>query len=69
MEAPPAKKSRVHFGSLEEHEKKRLEQAGSADKKEENGGVSAAVLAGIKAGNINIAEGRCALFRNRVLAE
>lgn len=61
---PPAKKTRVHFGSFAEQEKRKLEKAST------NGGaaatgVSAAVLAGIKAGNINIdaSDGRCALFR------
>lgn len=64
MEEPPAKKTRVHFGSFEEQEKKKLEQAGAGggNAAKENGGVSAAVLAGIKAGNINVADGRCALF-------
>ena len=65
MEEPPAKKSRVHFGSFAEKEKKRLEQAKAGDATAANGSVSAAILAGIKAGNINVAsEGRCALFRN-----
>ena len=60
---PAAKKARVHFGSLEEGEKvKRLERA-NADG-QENVGVSAAVLAGIKAGNINISNGWCALYRS-----
>ena len=57
---PPAKKVRVHFGSLEEQERKRLAQATevkSEDDGAESGGLSAAVLAGIKAGNINIADG------------
>lgn len=57
---PPAKKARVHFGSLEEQEKKRLaeeavvkiEQSDASSKK-----LSAAVRAGIEAGNINIAAG------------
>ena len=61
MEAPPAKKTRVHFGSFEEHEKKKLEQGGGSSVTE-NGGPSAAILAGIKAGNINVADGRWALF-------
>lgn len=65
MEEPPAKKSRVHFGSFEEHERKRLEQASAGGATASNGSVSAAILAGITAGNINVAsEGRCALFRN-----
>ncbi len=54
MAEPPAKKSRVHFGSLEEQEKIRLSETGN---------VSSAVLAGIKAGNINIDAGWCALLR------
>ena len=60
MDEPPAKKTRVHFGSLEEQEKKRLAEA--AVSKTEDGdvkskGLSAAVRAGIEAGNINIADG------------
>ena len=58
MEPPAAKKVRVHFGSFAEQEKKKLEERGGAT----NGGSEAAVLAGIKAGNINI-DGRCALTR------
>lgn len=55
---PPAKRVRVHFGSFEEQERKRLAQASaSEDDGTESGGLSAAVLAGIKAGNINIADG------------
>jgi len=50
MEEPPAKKSRVHFGSLEEQEKKRINNDGSS--------LSSAVQAGIKAGNINIDTGK-----------
>ena len=50
MDPPAAKKVRVHFGSFAEHEKKKLEERGGV----ENGGAEAAVLAGIKAGNINI---------------
>lgn len=52
---PPMKKARVHFGSLEEQEKKKLSDAGK--------GLSSSVSAGIKAGNINIDTGQCALFR------
>ena len=59
MEAPSAKKVRVHFGSFEEHEKKRIEQNSVGGR--ENGAIAAAVQAGIKAGNINI-DGRCALI-------
>ena len=50
MEEPAAKRGRVHFGSLEEQEKKRLQQNG-----EQKSSISPAILAGIKAGNINIA--------------
>ncbi len=60
MDEPPAKKPRVHFGSLEEQEKKRIaeeaiakiEQSDASSKK-----LSAAVRAGIEAGNINIEAG------------
>lgn len=45
-------KTRVHFGSLEEQERARLD-AGQGD----GGGISAAVQAGIEAGNINISLG------------
>lgn len=45
-------KTRVHFGSLEEQERARLD-AGQGD----DGGLSAAVQAGIEAGNINISRG------------
>lgn len=51
LEGPPEKKPRLFFGSLENEERRRLDESG------ENGGLSAAVLAGIKAGNINIADG------------
>ena len=53
MAAPAAKRSRVHFGSLEEQEKKRLQQ--EKINGEDKSGISAAVLAGMKAGNINVA--------------
>ncbi len=56
MEPPAAKRVRVHFGSFEEAERKRIEG-------KEGGGASAAVQAGIKAGNINI-DGECAVFGN-----
>lgn len=56
---PAAKRVRVHFGSFEEQEKRRLEQNGSGGR--ENSAVSAAVRAGIKAGNINI-DSECALI-------
>ncbi len=58
MEAP-AKKARFHFGSLEEQEKKKVKLESGVG----NGGVSAAVLAGIAAGNINISNGECALIK------
>lgn len=54
-EGPPEKKARIFFGSLEEQERAKLELGGSGAN--ENGGPSAAVLAGIKAGNINIDKG------------
>ena len=56
MSADTEGKKRIHFGSLEEAEKKRIKL------QQQNGGegigLSAAVVAGIKAGNINIAEGK-----------
>ena len=53
MEEPPEKKARpIHFGSFEEQERKRTEE-GAKD----NAGPSVAILAGIKAGNINITRG------------
>ena len=62
--APVVKKQRIHFGSLEAVEKERLaEDPSSGTKKKEDdqegeeNGVSSAVLAGIRAGNINISEG------------
>ena len=55
MSADGEGKKRIHFGSLEEAEKKRIKL------QQQNGGeamgLSAAVVAGIKAGNINITEG------------
>lgn len=68
--APVVKKQRIHFGSLEAVERERLAAAGPASKEikeenenddeqeEEENGVSAAVLAGIRAGNINISSGK-----------
>ena len=56
MSADGEGKKRIHFGSLEEVEKKRIkiqQQNGG-----EGMGLSAAVVAGIKAGNINITEGQ-----------
>ncbi|CAH3109932.1 unnamed protein product [Porites lobata] len=67
--APVVKKQRIHFGSLEAVERERLAAAGPSSKEikeenenddeqeEEENGVSAAVLAGIRAGNINISSG------------
>ena len=68
--APVVKKQRIHFGSLEAVERERLAAAGPVSKEikeenenddeqeEEENGVSAAVLAGIRAGNINISSGK-----------
>lgn len=68
--APVVKKQRIHFGSLEAVERERLAAAVPASKEireenenddeqeEEENGVSAAVLAGIRAGNINISSGK-----------
>ena len=68
--APVVKKQRIHFGSLEAVERERLAAAAPASKEikeenengdeqeEEENGVSAAVLAGIRAGNINISSGK-----------
>ena len=73
MEEPPAKKVRVHFGSLEEQEKKRLAEE-AVTKSEESDAtnkiISAAVRAGIEAGNINIdiAEGENLVARSLRLA-
>ena len=66
--APVVKKQRIHFGSLEAVERDRLAAGPSKDKDENEGdvdddqeaeesGVSAAVLVGIRAGNINISSG------------
>lgn len=62
--APREKRQRIYFGSLEESERERLSKANApnADKSEEGqkkreNGVSESILAGIKAGNINISEG------------
>lgn len=69
---PKLKKQRIHFGSLEEGEKERLasdavesSEAGASEDVNETeevqdpeSALSAAVLAGIKAGNINISEGK-----------
>ena len=61
--APREKRPRIYFGSLEESERQRLSKA-SAAKPEDGGrrrenGISELILAGIQAGNINIAEGKC----------
>ena len=67
--APQVKKQRITFGSLETIERERLEAASSSASADKNGqdadeegdeepGVSAAVLAGIRAGNINISDGK-----------
>lgn len=68
--APVLKKQRIHFGSLEAVERERLAAGPSNDNDDkevddddeqegdEDIGVSAAVLAGIRAGNINITDGK-----------
>lgn len=67
--APLIKKQWIHFGSLEAVERERLAAGPSTnnddDKEEEednqegeDSGMSAAVLAGIRAGNINITDGK-----------
>ena len=67
--APVVKKQRIQFGSLEAVERERLAAGPSNDNDDkeddeheeaegEDIGVSAAVLAGIRAGNINISEGK-----------
>ena len=68
--APAVKKQRIHFGSLETVERERLVTGSSNDNDDdrkddddqeaegEDNEVSAAVLAGIRAGNINISEGK-----------
>ena len=62
MSADGEGKKRIHFGSLEEVEKKRIKL------QQQNGGegmgLSAAVIAGIKAGNINITEGQIGRVNN-----
>ena len=65
---PVIKKQRIHFGSLEAVERELLAAGPSNDnddKEEDNddeageeSGVSEAVLAGIRAGNINITDGK-----------
>ena len=65
MSADGEGKKRIHFGSLEEAEKKRIKL------QQQNGGeamgLSAAVVAGIKAGNINITEGHIGKIKLRFL--
>ena len=59
-EEPPAKRARVHFGAGEEAENKKVGQTSSSTGGSivtGNGAISEAVLAGIRAGNINIADG------------
>ena len=59
-EEPPAKRARVQFGSGVEQETKAVEQANASAGSSgttSNGGISEAVLAGIRAGNINIDDG------------
>lgn len=76
--APLVKKQRIHFGSLEAVERERLAAGPSIDNddKEEDDeqegediGVSAAVLAGIRAGNINITDGKWLLITLEVIIE
>ena len=57
MAEPPEKKPRVHFGNSDEEEQKPVVASKGASDVPANGGISAAVLAGIKAGNINIDDG------------
>ena len=54
---PPAKKARVHFGSGDEKKSDLSVASGGGSGLKGNGGLSEAVLAGIRAGNINIANG------------
>lgn len=64
--APLVKKQSIHFGSLEAVERERLaagpsnndDNEGGDEEGDEVSGVSAAVLAGIRAGNINISDGK-----------
>lgn len=72
--APVVKKQRIHFGSLESVERERLAAGSSNDNDDdrndyddqeaegEDNEVSAAVLAGIRAGNINISEGKLVIM-------
>ena len=52
MEPPSEKKVRLHYGSLEEQERARLEAGDGSE-----GDTSVAVQEGILAGNINITPG------------
>lgn len=58
-EEPPAKKARVHFGSGEDKKSDLANATGGGNGVMGNSGLSEAVLAGIRAGNINIANGAC----------
>lgn len=57
-EPPAAKKTRVHFGSFEEKEKQISGREGGS-----GNGVSASILAGIEAGNINIDGMVCIIWK------
>lgn len=57
MAEPPVKKARVRFGDSDETEQTPVAASQVISEVQENGGISAAVLAGIKAGNINIDDG------------
>ena len=70
-ELPKIKKQKIHFGSLEEVERERLANAAVEKKDEEEssddedegqenneGDLPAEIMAGIKAGNINISDGK-----------
>ena len=71
-DGPRTKKQRIYFGSLEEVERERLSKASapkvetatrtSEDGKSKENGISAAILAGIQAGNINISEGKSSFY-------
>lgn len=58
-EEPPAKKARVHFGSGEDKKTDLANATVGGSGLKGNVGLSEAVLAGIRAGNINIANGAC----------
>ena len=76
--APLVKKQRIHFGSLEAVERERLAAGPSNDKDDkedddeqegEDIDVSAAVLAGIRAGNINITDGKQLVIIMEIIGE